>query len=350
MVPDLICHKWFQGICGFGDRCWNQHGDTFDNAVALAIQTQQGLRRHVAPFLYDPADGGTIRQIDRDEARRVICATILRYRMSTIRKWYFGTSWTTYYEYQSFARSDLARQLREAGKARRATLRDRSPTGRGRASSPRRADTRVPSRPGYSWTNRRSATPTRSSFPSARSATPPPTRTAAPSTRPFFDAPSMETESDGSSAPRFGAPGSSSRPGDVGNRGRATPTVAPTARGQSPTQQWLDRPHTTPMIVESMTTTQSRPQRQRLTECPTMMICGLPSGPKSRNLDQLNKNHSTPGQKSMSGSTGISLSPRGRLPVRLHNPGPARWSRSRPCPSSPRSRSTSTRSGIRLSL
>ncbi|CAE7536089.1 unnamed protein product [Symbiodinium microadriaticum] len=103
-----------EGICGFGDRCWNQHGDTFDNAVALAIQTQQGLRRHVAPFLYDPADGGTIRQIDRDEARRVICATILRYRMSTIRKWYFGTSWTTYYEYQSFARSDLARQLRVA--------------------------------------------------------------------------------------------------------------------------------------------------------------------------------------------------------------------------------------------
>ena len=135
VVPGLICHKWFQGICGFGDRCWNQHGDTFDNAVALAIQTQQGLRRNMAPFLYDP---GTIRQINRDEARRMIRTTILQYRMSTIRKWYFGTSWTTYYEYQSFARSDLARQLREADKARRGTLRDRSATDRGRGSSPRR--------------------------------------------------------------------------------------------------------------------------------------------------------------------------------------------------------------------
>ena len=21
VVPDLLCHKWFQGTCGFGDRC-----------------------------------------------------------------------------------------------------------------------------------------------------------------------------------------------------------------------------------------------------------------------------------------------------------------------------------------
>ncbi|CAE7865000.1 unnamed protein product [Symbiodinium microadriaticum] len=114
VVPDLLCHKWFQGTCGFGDRCWNQHGETFDKAVALAIQTQQGLRREMAPFLYDPgAAGGSIRQVDREEARRYIKATIMQFRMSTIRKWHFGTSWTTYYEYASFAPSDLARRVWE---------------------------------------------------------------------------------------------------------------------------------------------------------------------------------------------------------------------------------------------
>ena len=25
VVPDIICHKWFQGCCDRGDRCWNQH-------------------------------------------------------------------------------------------------------------------------------------------------------------------------------------------------------------------------------------------------------------------------------------------------------------------------------------
>ncbi|OLQ10402.1 hypothetical protein AK812_SmicGene5893 [Symbiodinium microadriaticum] len=24
-----------KGICGFGDRCWNQHGDTFDSAMSF---------------------------------------------------------------------------------------------------------------------------------------------------------------------------------------------------------------------------------------------------------------------------------------------------------------------------
>ena len=103
VVPDLLCHKWFQGTCGFGDRCWNQHGETFDKAIALAIQTQQGLRREMAPFMYDPgAAGGSIRQVDREEARRYIKATIMQFRMSTIRKWHFGTNWTTYYEHASF--------------------------------------------------------------------------------------------------------------------------------------------------------------------------------------------------------------------------------------------------------
>ena len=252
VVPDLLCHKWFQGTCGYGDRCWNQHGETFDRAIALAIQTQQGLRREMPPFLYDPgAAGGSIRQVDREEARRYIKATVMQFRLSTIKKWHFGTGWTTYYEYASFAPSDLARRVWEEELARRGALRDRSPTGRGRGSSPRRAETRYPSRPSYTWTNRRSTTPPRSAFPpTTRSPTPPPRRTTTPPARPFFDGPSMETESDTSSAPRFGAAASSSRQGDVGECGRATPTTAPSHRAPSPTQRWLDQQQPSPMIVE----------------------------------------------------------------------------------------------------
>ena len=251
VVPDLLCHKWFQGTCGYGERCWNQHGETFDRAIALAIQTQQGLRREMPPFLYDPgAAGGSIRQVDREEARRYIKATLMQFRMSTIKKWHFGTGWTTYYEYASFAPSDLARRVWEEDQARRA-LRDRSPKGRGRGSSPRRAETRYPSRPSYTWTNRRSTTPPRAAFPpTTRSPTPPPRRTTTPPARPFFDGPSMETESDASSAPRFGAAASSSRQGDVGERGRATPTTAPSHRAPSPSQRWLDQSQPSPMIVE----------------------------------------------------------------------------------------------------
>ena len=251
VVPDLLCHKWFQGTCGYGDRCWNQHGETFDRAIALAIQTQQGLRREMPPFLYDPgAAGGSIRQVDREEARRYIKATLIQFRMSTIKKWHFGTGWTTYYEYASFAPSDLARRVWEEDQARRA-LRDRSPKGRGRGSSPRRAETRYPSRPSYTWTNRRSTAPPRASFPpTTRSPTPPPRRSTTPPARPFFEGPSMETESDASSAPRFGAAASSSRQGDVGERGRATPTTAPSHRAPSPSQRWLDQSQPSPMIVE----------------------------------------------------------------------------------------------------
>ena len=185
VVPDLLCHKWFQGTCGFGDRCWNQHGETFDRAIALAMQTQQGLCPDMEPFLYDPSiAGGSIRQVDREDARRFIKATIMQFRMSTIKKWHFGTSWTTYYEYASFAPSDLARRVWEEDQARRSALRDRSPTGRGRGASPRRSEKRYPSRPSYTWTNRRSTTPPRSSFPpTTRSPTPPPHRMSAPSTR-----------------------------------------------------------------------------------------------------------------------------------------------------------------------
>ena len=93
VVPDLLCHKWFQGTCGFGERCWNQHGETFDKAIALAMQTQQGLRREMAPFMYDPgAAGGWMRQVDREEARRYIKATVMQFRMSTIKKWHFSTN------------------------------------------------------------------------------------------------------------------------------------------------------------------------------------------------------------------------------------------------------------------
>ena len=202
------------------------------------------------PFLYDPgAAGGSIRQVDREEARRYIKATLIQFRMSTIKKWHFGTGWTTYYEYASFSKSDLARRVWEEDQARRA-LRDRSPKGRGRGSSPRRAESRQPSRPSYTWTDRRSTTPPRTSFPPARSPTPPQDRAWRPPPKPFFDGPSMETESNTSSAPRFGTAASSSRQGDVGERGRATPTTAPSHRAPSPSQRWLDQSQPSPMIVE----------------------------------------------------------------------------------------------------
>ena len=118
-VPDLICHQWFQGVCGFGDRCWHQHGDTFDSAMRLSVQTQTSPRREGSAFLYDPQNGGTIRQINREEAARMISTSLAQFRLNTIRKWHFGTNWTTYYDYPSFARSDLAQQIWADEDARR---------------------------------------------------------------------------------------------------------------------------------------------------------------------------------------------------------------------------------------
>ena len=89
VVPDLICHQWFQAVCGFGDRCWHQHGDTIDSAMRLSVQTQTSPRRECSPFLYDPQNGGTIRQINREEAARMISTSLAQFRLNTIRS---GTS------------------------------------------------------------------------------------------------------------------------------------------------------------------------------------------------------------------------------------------------------------------
>ncbi|CAE7330768.1 unnamed protein product [Symbiodinium necroappetens] len=196
VVPDLLCHKWFQGICGFGDRCWNQHGDTFDNAVALAIQTQQGLRRDMAPFLYDPADGGTIRQINREAARRMFRTTIKHDSEVALR-----------YELDHLLRVPEFCPLRPRSKCGKPTELDVVH---------------------FEIDLRQAAIVV------------------------FFPLCQIRDTSDknGSTVdttflrwPQYGN-------GDVGDRGRETPTSAPIVRGQSPTQRWLDSPHTTPMMVE----------------------------------------------------------------------------------------------------
>ena len=51
--PDLICHKWFQGICSYLTSCWNRHGFTFDAAMRSAVRLQQVLRGDPVPFAYD---------------------------------------------------------------------------------------------------------------------------------------------------------------------------------------------------------------------------------------------------------------------------------------------------------
>ncbi|OLQ07020.1 hypothetical protein AK812_SmicGene9685 [Symbiodinium microadriaticum] len=73
----------------------------------------------------------------------------------------------------------------------------------------------------------------------------------------YPDGPAMETESDGSSALRFGVPRSSFRPGDAEERGHADTGTTRQRRGASPAQRWIDSADhqqgtstTTPLIVE----------------------------------------------------------------------------------------------------
>ncbi|CAE7396989.1 unnamed protein product [Symbiodinium necroappetens] len=49
----------------------------------------------------------------------MISTSLAQFRLNTIRKWHFGTNWTTYYDYPSFARSDLAQQIWADEDARR---------------------------------------------------------------------------------------------------------------------------------------------------------------------------------------------------------------------------------------
>ena len=51
VAPDLLCHKWFQGVCSFGTRCCNQHGDTFDDAMRRSVHTESTSSRWSAVLL-----------------------------------------------------------------------------------------------------------------------------------------------------------------------------------------------------------------------------------------------------------------------------------------------------------
>ena len=131
VVPDIICHKWFQGCCDRGDRCWNQHGFTFDAALRQALRVQNQLRGDEPPYSYSS-----------------------HFRHTQIRKWSFGTNFTRYNDYEAWNVSPEATELREELAARaNEPYRGRSP----RHTSSRRASLRLPA----AWSDR-AATPRRS--------------------------------------------------------------------------------------------------------------------------------------------------------------------------------------------
>ena len=90
MVPDFICH-WFQGTCEYPNSCWNQHGGmTFDSALRMAFNIQLASRGRHPPVQFRSADGGTMRQINRADAERIIMSTMGDFRRREFRKWCFG--------------------------------------------------------------------------------------------------------------------------------------------------------------------------------------------------------------------------------------------------------------------
>ena len=86
VVPDIICHKWFQGCCDPGDRCWNQHGFTFDAALRQALRVQNQLRGDEPPCNHSSEGGGVIRQVSREQARAWIQKSTAHFRRTQIRK------------------------------------------------------------------------------------------------------------------------------------------------------------------------------------------------------------------------------------------------------------------------
>jgi len=263
VVPNLLCHKWFQGTCSHGTSCWNQHGNTFDDAMRTANRRQYLLRGNRSPFAYDPADGGIIKPVSRADATTMIHRTMARYRLDVMKSWRFGTNWTTYYEYRSWDGSDDSVQVRAAEhrrqQERRNPFRAHSPAARGRGASPRRGMSPRPfHRQPAQWYDRtqhpspptpRSSIPPkpRSNFPPAR----PADATSSKTTRNYFDGTSMETDS--SSVPSFGhsrPTRTSFRQGDVGETVTGGATSSGTQRPMSPARRWLDSPSSTPVIVE----------------------------------------------------------------------------------------------------
>ena len=237
VVPDIICHKWFQGCCDRGSRCWNQHGFAFDAALCQALRVQNQLRGDEPPYNYSSDDGGVIRQVNREKARAWIQKSMAHFRHTQIRKWHFGTNFTRYYDYEAWNVSPEADALREELAARdNEPYRGRSP----RHTSSRRSSSRVPA----AWSDR-AKTPRRSGlFPPAESSFP-----SAPSSsthrKSFFQ---VHTDTDSeASAPSFGAGARPAfRPGDGAG---LTHRFQLLARDPSPAQRWLAG---TPVITEIM--------------------------------------------------------------------------------------------------
>ena len=112
VVPDFICHKWFQGTCEYPNCCWNQHGRTFDSALRSAFIIQPSSRGRYPPVQFRSEEGGTMRQINRRDAARIIMHTMGDFRRREVRKWRFGTHFTEYHDYEDWDRSIDADRVR----------------------------------------------------------------------------------------------------------------------------------------------------------------------------------------------------------------------------------------------
>ena len=71
VVPDLICHKWFRGVCDYPQTCWNQHGYHFEGAMRAAFRLRVTMRKGRPPVQFKSEDGGFLRHINRKDAARL---------------------------------------------------------------------------------------------------------------------------------------------------------------------------------------------------------------------------------------------------------------------------------------
>eukprot|EP00439_Symbiodinium_sp_Y106_P069718 s4554_g12.t1 len=111
MVPDFICHKWFQGTCEYPNSCWNQHGMTFDSALRMAFNIQLASRGRHPPVQFRSDNGGTMRQINRKDAEQLIMTTMGDFRRRGVRKWRFGTHFTDFHRFDEWDYSSDAERI-----------------------------------------------------------------------------------------------------------------------------------------------------------------------------------------------------------------------------------------------
>ena len=183
----------------------------------------------------------------RSIARRLVVC--FEPRSSTIRKWHFGTSWTTYYEYQSFAHSDLARSVGSRQSSTWCTSRSISDRPRswhlsshGRRLGFRRdPDTLGPTDDLLRRLGLLSPLPDPRHLRQERQHRRHDLSSMAPVWKRNLMVPLL---------PDLVHPAPLPAQAMWGTAVEETPTSAPIVRGQSPTQRWLDSPHTTPMMVE----------------------------------------------------------------------------------------------------